>query len=129
MKTKGMILLAALMLWLAPAKAQERQHMSAEQRAAKITEWMKTNLKLNDELGTKVDEINKRYAMKTEDLRKSTTNKKEKMSSIKALDKEKDGELKAVLSEDQFKTYQAKKAEMKKQIKGKMQEKHEKHKS
>jgi len=128
MKTKGMMILAAVMLWLSPAKAQERQNMAPEQRAAKITEWMKANLKLNDEQVSKVSEINQRYAMKTGDLKKdmkdmSKTEKKEKMSSLKALDKEKDSELKAVLSEAQFTDYLAKKEEMKKQVKQKMQEK------
>ena len=122
MKTKAMILLAAVMLWLSPALAQERQQKSPEQRAAKITEWMKTNLKLSEDQVTKVGEINNRYAMKVDDIRKSTPDKKQKKSSIKALDKDKDGELKAVLSDDQFKSYLAKKEEMKEQIKQKKKE-------
>ena len=129
MKTKAMILLAAVLLWLSPAHAQEKQKMSAEQRAAKITEWMKTNLKLSDEQLTKVDEINKRYAMKVDDIRKSTPDKKEKKSSMKALDKDKDGELKAVLSDDQFKSYLAKKEEMKEEMKQKKKEHQSKSKS
>ena len=122
MKMKTMILLAAVMLGLSPARAQEKQQKSPEHRAAKITEWMKTNLKLSDDQVTKVDEINKRYAMKVEDIRKNTPDKKQKKSSIKALDKDKDGELKAVLSEDQFKSYLAKKEEMKEQAKQKKKE-------
>src|SRR5262245_52211051 len=134
MKIKA-ILLAAVLVWLSPARAQQRHPMPPEQRAAKITEWMKTNLQLNDEQLPKVDEINKKYAMKTEDVRKEMkeqndkTAKKEKMSSLKALDKEKDGELKVVLTDEQFKNYLAKKEEMKEQIKGKMKEHKGKQKS
>ena len=121
MKMKAIILLAAVMVWLSPARA-ERQHMAPGERAAKITEWMKTNLKLNDDQVTRVEEINKRYALKVEDIRTHVPDKKQKKSSVKALDRDKDAELKAVLSEDQFKSYLAKKEEMKEQIKGKMKE-------
>ena len=128
MKTKGMIILAAVMLWLSPARAQEKQKMTPDQRAAKITEWMKTNLKLNDEQTAKVDDINKKYATKMEDIRKNTTDKKKKMSAVKDLDKQKDSELQAVLTADQFKSYLAKKEEMKEQMKAKMKEHKEKEK-
>ena len=119
-----MIWLAAVLLWLSPARAQQKQPMPPEHRAAKMTEWMKTNLQLNDEQATKVSDINKTYAMKVEDIRTHTPDKKKKKSALKALDKDKDGELKAVLTEDQFKTYLAKKEKMKEEIKAKMKEQH-----
>jgi hypothetical protein len=129
MKTKGMIILAAVMLWLSPARAQQKQKMTPDQRAAKITEWMKTNLKLNDEQTAKVSDINKKYASKMEDLRSTITDKKKKMTAVKDLDKQKDSELQAVLTPDQFKSYLAKKEEMKEQVKSKMKEHKESTKS
>ena len=89
----------------------------AAERAAKLTDWMKTNLKLTDDQVQKVKDINVKYANKLDELDASNATKDQKMQTFKANDAAKDAELKTVLTDDQYKTYLSKKAEIKKKFK------------
>ena len=103
--------------------AQKKTSSTAEQRASKLTEWMKTNLQLNDDQATQVQTINLKYANKTQGLQTQSLSRKQKMQTLKENDKAKDAELKTVLTHDQYNSYQAKKDEVRKQMKEKMREK------
>jgi hypothetical protein len=96
---------------------QETQSFSAEKYAVKLNDWMKTNLQLTSEQIPKVEEINLKYAKRLEALKAKTIPRRQKLDILKADDKDKEKELKEILTEDQFKTYQAKKNEIKKQMK------------
>jgi hypothetical protein len=97
--------------------------MSADERAAKLTEWMKENLQLTADQEPKVQEINLRYANKTEELRNSPDSRSQKFKKVKSYNDAKDDELKKLLTEQQFQTYQAKKEEVKEEFKAKAKEK------
>jgi hypothetical protein len=103
--------------------AQKKTSATPEERATKITEWMKSNLKLNDDQVTKAQTINLKYANKNQGLQTQAMSRKQKMQELKDNDKAKDAELKDVLTTDQYNTYQAKKDEIRKQMKEKMREK------
>ena len=103
--------------------AQKKISSTPEERANKLTGWMKTNLKLNDDQAKQVETINLRYANKTQELQSGSISRKEKMKTLKGNDKAKDAELKNVLTADQYNTYQAKKDEIRKQMKARMREK------
>ena len=103
--------------------AQKKTSSTAEQRASKLTQWMKTNLQLNDDQATQVQTINLKYANKTQGLQTQSLSRKQKMQTLKENDKAKDAELKTVLTHDQYNSYQAKKDEVRKQMKERMREK------
>src|SRR5262245_52236349 len=103
--------------------AQKKTSSTPEERANKLTEWMKTNLQLNDDQATQVQNINLKYANKTQGLQSQSMSRKEKLQAVKENDKAKDAELKNVLTTDQFNSYQEKKEEVRKQMKTKMREK------
>ena len=98
-------------------RSQETQSFSAEKYAAKLNDWMKTNLQLTSEQIPKVEEINLKYAKRLEALKAKTIPRRQKLDILKADDKDKEKELKEIFTADQFKTYQAKKNEIKKQMK------------
>jgi len=102
---------------------QKKTSSTPEQRASKLTEWMKTNLQLNDDQATQVQTINLKYANKTQGLQTQSLSRKQKMQTLKENDKAKDAELKTVLTHNQYNSYQAKKDEDRKQIKERMREK------
>jgi len=103
--------------------AQKNTSSTPEERATKLTEWMKTNLQLNSDQATQVQNINLKYASKTQELQTQSMSRKTKMQTLKENDKAKDGELKNVLTTDQYNGYQAKKEEIRKQMKERMREK------
>lgn len=105
------------------AQEAERETMSPEERASKLTTWMKNNLQLTDEQEKSVQEINLKYAGKTEELRNSSESKGQKFKKLKSYNDDKDKELKGLLTAEQFKTYQAKKEEVKEEFKAKASEK------
>lgn len=116
-------LLIPLFTLMLGAYGQEKAMPSAEERATKLTNWMKTNLKLTDDQVTKIQPINLKYANKMNELKASTQDKNVKMQAMKADDAAKDSELKAILTPDQYSTYQSKKEELKKEMSEKMKEK------
>jgi hypothetical protein len=116
-------LLVGLLFTFYIAYAQKKTSSTPEERASKLTEWMKTNLQLNDDQVTQVQNINLKYANKTQGLQTQSMSRNEKMQTLKANDKAKDAELKNIFTADQYNTYQAKKDEVRKQMKEKMREK------
>ena len=103
--------------------AQKKMSSTPEERAAKLTGWMKTNLQLNTDQATQVQAINLKYANKTQELQTQSKSRKQKLQTLKDNDKAKDTELKNVLTPDQYNSYQAKKDEIRKQMKERMREK------
>ncbi|PWT74481.1 MAG: hypothetical protein C5B59_11115 [Bacteroidetes bacterium] len=118
MKRMIKVLLLGLSLLLMGGSIVKAQ--SAADRAAKTTDWMKSNLKLSDDQVQKVTDINLRYAKTMDSLAQSTKTKEAKMDEFRKCNKMKDDDLKSVLNEDQFKEYLAKKDEMKKKLKEEM---------
>ena len=96
---------------------QAQQLPDAAERAAKLTDWMKTNLKLTDDQVQKVKDINVKYANMLDQLDASDATKDQKIQTWKTNDAAKDAEMKGVLTDDQYKTYLSKKAEIKKKFK------------
>ena len=105
------------------AQEQDKEPMPPDERAAKLTDWMKTNLKLTAEQEKPAQEINLKYANKTEELRNSDESRKEKFKKLKGYNEEKDQELKKLFTEEQFKLYLTKKEEVKEEFKAKAKEK------
>src|SRR6478672_10201922 len=103
--------------------AQKKTSSTPEERAGKLTEWMKTNLQLSDSQVLRVQDINLKYAKKTQGLQTTTLSRKEKMQVLKDNDKAKDAELKNVFTTDQYNAYQVKKEEIRKQMKERMRDK------
>lgn len=79
---------------------------SAEDRAKKQTEKMKTELKLTAAQEPKVQAINLKYAKKMDALRKESDQGTDRMKQFENLSKEKEAELKPILTADQMKGYQ-----------------------
>jgi hypothetical protein len=97
----------------------------AAERSTKLTEWMRTNLRLTDEQLPTIRDINLKYAKKMDELRSSSLPKSEKMKQIEDNDKEKDKELQEVLTDGQFQTYLSKKQEIKKKFKENLKQRHQ----
>ena len=120
---RSLLLVAFFFSFESHAQDAERETMSPEDRAMKLTAWMKNNLQLTDEQEKSVHEINLKYAGKTEELRNSSEPKGQKFKKLKSYNDDKDNELKGLLTAEQFKTYQAKKEEVKEEFKAKAKEK------
>src|SRR5882672_2392213 len=117
------LLMSALLLLFINAHSQDKMKANPEDVAKKETEWMKTNLKLTDDQTSQAQAINLKYCNKMHDMQGGSLTKQQKMEAIKTDQQAKDAEMKNVLSADQYKSYEAKKTEMKKQMKEKMKEK------
>ena len=117
------LLVISILFLIGQVGAQEKKLPPASKRAAKLTEWMKTNLSLTADQEPKVQEINLKYATKVDEVKSSTDDRKKKKSTLKSNDAAKDAELKSVFNESQYQTYLSKKEEMKKKLKGKRKEK------
>jgi hypothetical protein len=102
---------------------QKKTSSTPEERAGKMTQWMKTNLQLSDSQVLQVQDINLEYAKKMQGLQTTTLSRKEKMQVLKDNDKAKDAELKNVFTADQYNAYQVKKEEIRKQMKERMRDK------
>lgn len=108
---KGIVSLVALVLaFTINASAQDRTADAAQ----KMTDNMKTELTLTDAQYAKVLDINKNFAGKATEARKASTDRKVTSEAVKGLNEEREAKLKTVLTEEQFKTYLAKKEEKKK---------------
>jgi len=108
-------LMAAVLLFAGNTFAQKMG--DAAERSAKLTEWMRTNLRLTEEQLPAVRDINLKYAKKMDAIATNSLPKSEKMREITENDKAKDKELKDVLTDSQFQTYLSKKQEIKKKFK------------
>ena len=93
--------------------AQERTPKTPEERATALTEWMKTNLQLTADQEAPVKAINLKYANLNEQVKTSTNARMQKAKPVKDNDEKRDKELEGVLTKEQYKTYLAKKEEMK----------------
>ena len=116
-------LLVPLLSLVLSVNAQDKQPMNPQEKAQKLTDWMKTSLKLTDDQVAKVQPINLKYAQKMADTKNSTQDQKAKMDAMKADEEAKDAELKAVLTPEQYTSWEAKKADMKKEMMEKMKDK------
>ena len=120
----GWILFSTLFLTSISLYAQHDHMMKStpEERANKLTEWMKKDLQLNNNQLSQVQAINLKYAQQNEQLKGSSETKEQKMKTMKETEASRDAELKGVLTADQFKKWQAKKSEAKEMGKEKMKE-------
>jgi len=110
-------LLVPLLSLVLSVNAQDKQPMNPQEKAQKLTDWMKTSLKLTDDQVAKVQPINLKYAQKMADTKNSSQDQNAKMAAMKADEEAKDAELKAVLTPEQYSSWQTKKADMKKEMK------------
>ena len=124
MKTLILILVVALG---ATAKVNgqasgQMKNATPEERAQKITDWMKTNLQLTDEQATSVHAINLKYANENEALKDNTATRRDKYKKFKDTQAAKDQELKGALTPEQFNAYLSKKKELEEKMKEEVRE-------
>lgn len=99
------------------------KNSSPEERAQIQTDFMKKEMGL-DEVQTKlVGDLNLKYAKKMEPIIKGDGNKLSKFSEAKSIMSDKDEELKSIVTEEQYKKYDASKDRLKEEMKKKLQEK------
>ncbi|MCY7349784.1 MAG: hypothetical protein LH606_03840 [Cytophagaceae bacterium] len=114
---KNLFLITALLLVSTLSFAQGYTPPDPVGMAGKQTQWLKKTLTLDASQETKVTDLNLKYAKKTAELRASAgddrAGMREKMQTLN-LDKEK--ELQPLLNEEQWKTYEAKKANMREEM-------------
>jgi phage portal protein BeeE len=109
-------LIAGFLFQDAAAQTTERTKLTAEERAQKLTEWMKKELTLTAAQEPTVHAINLKYADQMDDIKASEGDRRSKFKDAKATGKAKDDELKAVLTPEQFTIYSQKKEEMKQKM-------------
>jgi len=124
MKTFILILAVALgVTGKVSAQASEQmKNATPEERAQKITDWMKTNLQLTDEQATTIHGINLKYANENEALKENAGARRDKYKKFKDTQAAKDQELKGALTPEQFSTYLSKKNELQKKMKEEVKE-------
>ncbi|OCX53365.1 hypothetical protein BEL04_03430 [Mucilaginibacter sp. PPCGB 2223] len=109
-----------------PAHAQDKADMlknsTPEQRAKMQTGMMKTKLQLDTTQVVKVQAINLAAAQKMDPILKSDGGKLAKLRQMRDIENTRDKELKKVLTDDQYKKYEAAKEEMKEKMKERMQD-------
>lgn len=117
-----------LFLFLLLGLATQAQSMddfkqsTPEQRAKAQTEYLKTNLQLDDQQTQKIAEINLKYAQKMEPVIKGSGGKLSKMKTAKNINAQKEAEYKQVFTSDQYKKYAELKDDMKNNVKKKMKQ-------
>lgn len=124
LKGAGLSLVLACVFTLARAQNSQSasdQMQSADSRASKTTEWMKTNLNLNADQVNKVHDINMKYAVRMDSVKKSLGDISDRSVGIKSESDARDAELKGILTDQQYKTYLDKKKELKEKYKDKTQ--------
>lgn len=119
-----MLLVAAFYTLPASAQATREQLKNAtpEQRAQKMTDWMKNNLQLTDDQATSVHAINLKYANENESLRGDASARREKYKKLKDTQESKDEELKGALTAEQYSTYLSKKKELQQKMREEVRE-------
>lgn len=90
--------------------------LTPQERADKLTAWMKEQVNLTPEQEPNVNSINLKYAKKAESLKTSNASNFEKLQSLKSYDEAKDKELKKVFTQAQYDAYQDKKDELREKI-------------
>lgn len=117
----GSLIIALLTLSIV-INAQQKMP-APEERAQKLTEWMKNNLQLDAKQVESVQAINLKYANKTQELMGGSMSKMQKKRALKADGDARDRELKQVLTAEQFQSWLTKKEDAKKFIKEKLKAK------
>src|SRR5215831_13384664 len=97
-KTFRWMFFASLFMLTLNVYAQKHDHSKAmnstpEERANKVTDWMKKNLQLNDNQVAQVQAINLKYAQQNEQLKGGTQTKEDKMKTMKETEKNRDADL------------------------------------
>jgi hypothetical protein len=110
------VLIAGSFWQQATAQTTERTKLTAEERAQKLTDWMKSELTLTAEQEPTVHAINVKYANQMDDIKAEGGDRRSKFKDARDNSKAKDEELKAVLTPDQFTKYTEKKQEMQQKI-------------
>ncbi|ESU19807.1 hypothetical protein FEDK69T_30630 [Flavobacterium enshiense DK69] len=126
MKKIIIAVLSVMLLTVVNVNAQSKNakaQSTPEQRAEKLTTWMKDNLNLTAEQIPLVQELNLKYARLNEELKNMSGPRNEKMKKIKSNETAKEEELKKILTPEQFQTYTTKKREVKEEVKTRYKEK------
>ena len=101
----------------------DQQQPSLEWMAERRTEVMKVSLNLNEEQVTQIEKINLNAAHKMQELKdKNSKYKRIIFRKIQYVKKERDVQLKKVLTNEQWQTYQAKKEELRREVRLQMKE-------
>ena len=120
----GFLLVAAMHLPFV-MDAQHKNPPTPEERAKKLTEWMKDNLQLYNNQVDPIQAINLKYAYKMQELLRSSMTKMQKKRALRADGDARDRELKTNLTAEQFQAWLVKKEDAKKDLQKKMAEKGE----
>jgi hypothetical protein len=110
---------------LAIAQMEEMKKSTPEERATLQTDWMKTNLSLDEKATEAVSAINLKYARETQALLDSSGPKLGKMMTFRRNSDAKDAEIRALLTPEQYGQYEQKKTEMEEMVKQKIKEKYQ----
>ncbi len=107
-KLKYLTILLVTLIWGFNILHAQPQHgfLNAEERAARTTEKLKSELKLSEKQLKQVNEVVLKYAKKGEEMRDKSEDRSEMMQNMKKLTSEQDKELKKILTKDQFKKYE-----------------------
>ncbi|MDX3915613.1 MAG: hypothetical protein QHC79_18855 [Pseudosphingobacterium sp.] len=92
------------------------------QMVKEMTDKQTEQLSLTSEQVPQVESINLDFATKAQKIRGSNDSKMNKSKAMKDLDKERTKSLKAVLTEEQFKKFEAVKTENRKQMKARFKD-------
>ena len=113
------LLMITVLFSLSMVAQQGGPRLSVEERAKRTSEWMKTELKLQDKQIAPVDSINLLFAKKQQALFQSGGGDREKIrESMANLEKEKETTLSKVLSAEQLKIYKEKNQELRDRVRG-----------
>lgn len=86
----------------------QRQRMSPEERATQSTEWMKKELKLNDKVAKKVQEINLKFAKQQQEKMQEAMQSGDRSQMRPIMTKINDAknkELKSLLGDEKYELY------------------------
>lgn len=114
-----------LVTTLAMAQMDELKNSTPEERATLQTDWMKTNLALDDKTANALSAINLKYAQETQALMDSEGPRLEKLMTFRRNSDAKDAELKALLTPEQYSQYEQKKSQLQDMVKEKIKEKYQ----
>jgi len=106
----------------AQTAGENLKNATPEQRAQKMTDWMKTNLQLTDDQVASVHAINIKYANENETLKDNGAGRRDKYKKFKESQESKDQELKGALTAEQFNDYLSKKKELQQKMREEVRE-------
>ena len=114
----GLVSTLCLLLFAHAAHAQfgDLAKATPQQRATAQTDFMKSKLGLSEAQLEKVSALNLEYAKKFDPILKGSDGRFSKIRQVRALEAEKEAQLKGLISAEQFKTFEASRSEMRKQV-------------